>query len=140
MDPLLSTHLVKLSMGTRMHLWLLISFILLLKFPSALCSFANVEDHVDGTLQACRTGPIPGLDGSQPNQSKTMHFLCQQSPSALIGKYNASSYITNVFKDTRGFLGRQLLRSQLASSYQLRERAQVSLNYTFYGLAKVEPC
>lgn len=122
-----------------MYLWLLVSFILL-KVPSALCSFTKAEGQADGTLQACRTGPIPGPDGSQPNQSKTMHFLCQQSPSALIGKYNASSYITNVFKDTRAFLGRQLLRSQLASSYQLRERALASLDYTFYGFAKVEPC
>jgi hypothetical protein len=73
-------------------------------------------------------------------KARTTHFLCQQSPSALMGKHNASSYINTVFKDTRAFLGRKLLRSQLASFYQLRGKAQASLDCTFYGLAKVEPC
>lgn len=70
------------------------------------------KTHISRVL----TSSTPCPDGRKPSQDPSFpQPSIASSLSALIGKANARSYITDVWTHTRASVGRRLLRSQLAS-------------------------
>lgn len=70
------------------------------------------KTHISRVL----TSSTPCPDGRKPSQDPSFpQPSIASSLSALIGKANVRSYITDVWTHTRASVGRRLLRSQLAS-------------------------